>query len=560
MFTLNLKSVHAAILTFFVICLTFSQGDAQPRKKITFTDFVKALASPDTSVYRLEHVDIVSPLPLAEIIANDKSIRLTSDSLVVVDKVVSLFDCRFEKSASLSRFHFKRSFSLHSSAWTNQTVYPDELYIFMLFENRFSRGLSISFEKRAGEAAPLINLRRNSVDGMFNLITEDSYIDIRNNTFNLTAKNFVEEMHSDFYAEYDSIAFEKKQKIDFFISAEGHRFIFDDNAVNFNFAKSDEYIPSFAGLLYLNTPIVEISNNSVNSTVSNSEPYWKFDYSLQVNLKEKATSFQFTNNIVQPDMFFHLGYDLNELRYYNNKVSRVAFDPFGIPDQSNALLWSDFDKVTLGIQTGDYGPLKPFYSGTHEEVSDKLSFKELLKFYKKFYDEFKSAGDIQSSNQVYVKIKNLETRELKNSYQTDPTFNLWFRIKLNQLLNFYTAYGTDPAQALVASFWIIVVFAIFYFFFPSTWDISSKSTLIRDFKDFIEKNEKGYVKPFFKMSGGFAVSLLNAITLSLNAFVTLGFGEIPTKGAAKYITVVQGFLGWFLLSIFTVSLVSQLLF
>jgi hypothetical protein len=54
------------------------------------------------------------------------------------------------------------------------------------------------------------------------------------------------------------------------------------------------------------------------------------------------------------------------------------------------------------------------------------------------------------------------------------------------------------------------------------------------------------------------MSPFNAITLSLNALVTLGLGEIPAKGAAKYVIVVQRFFGWFLLSIFTISLVNQL--
>lgn len=55
------------------------------------------------------------------------------------------------------------------------------------------------------------------------------------------------------------------------------------------------------------------------------------------------------------------------------------------------------------------------------------------------------------------------------------------------------------------------------------------------------------------------VRCLNAITLSLNAFSTLGFGEIPTRGLARYVTIIQGFLGWFLLSIFLVSLIGQIL-
>ena len=52
---------------------------------------------------------------------------------------------------------------------------------------------------------------------------------------------------------------------------------------------------------------------------------------------------------------------------------------------------------------------------------------------------------------------------------------------------------------------------------------------------------------------------LNSTTLSINAFSTLGFGSIPVKGVSRYITILEGFIGWFLLSIFSVSLISQML-
>lgn len=55
------------------------------------------------------------------------------------------------------------------------------------------------------------------------------------------------------------------------------------------------------------------------------------------------------------------------------------------------------------------------------------------------------------------------------------------------------------------------------------------------------------------------VRALNSTTLSINAFSTLGFGAIPVKGASRYITILEGFLGWFLLSIFSASLISQML-
>lgn len=55
------------------------------------------------------------------------------------------------------------------------------------------------------------------------------------------------------------------------------------------------------------------------------------------------------------------------------------------------------------------------------------------------------------------------------------------------------------------------------------------------------------------------IKSMNALILSINAFTTLGFGDIPVKGISRHIAILQGFLGWFLLSIFSVSLIGQIL-
>jgi len=55
------------------------------------------------------------------------------------------------------------------------------------------------------------------------------------------------------------------------------------------------------------------------------------------------------------------------------------------------------------------------------------------------------------------------------------------------------------------------------------------------------------------------IKSLNALMLSINVFSTLGFGNIPVEGVAKYLTVIEGFMGWFLLSIFSVALISQII-
>lgn len=55
------------------------------------------------------------------------------------------------------------------------------------------------------------------------------------------------------------------------------------------------------------------------------------------------------------------------------------------------------------------------------------------------------------------------------------------------------------------------------------------------------------------------IKVLNAITLSINTFTTLGFGDIPLSGIPRYMAVLEGFIGWFMLSIFSVSLIYQVL-
>jgi len=52
---------------------------------------------------------------------------------------------------------------------------------------------------------------------------------------------------------------------------------------------------------------------------------------------------------------------------------------------------------------------------------------------------------------------------------------------------------------------------------------------------------------------------LDSISLSLNVFSTLGFGNVPVEGIPRYLTILEGFVGWFLLSIFSVSLISQVI-
>lgn len=329
------------------------------------------------------------------------------------------------------------------------------------------------------------------------------------------------------------------------------------------------------------------SDSSANSELSANEPddqIWfsgKFkDISIDSNRmifdqKEKTFSIQGeTHSLTMDRNEMAANLDLqnltvsNKLAIFNNQFNRNVFlYGFDMPERTTEFYWKQLSANKLGLLhpvsikvNGILEEHERIYLPVDEEaLKQELLLKRLLKTYQQLGDIYRTNGDLESANGCYSEMKDVEGRRLAHLYNTHGGFQSYFRWKLNRLMKFYTDHGTDPARAIVISIWVVIWFGVFYFFFPSDWDATSKKKLLLNFQDFIQKNEKGYVRPFFILMGGFLVSLINAVTLSLNSFVTLGFGNIPTHGLARYITILEGFIGWFLLSIFTVSLINQVL-
>jgi hypothetical protein len=221
----------------------------------------------------------------------------------------------------------------------------------------------------------------------------------------------------------------------------------------------------------------------------------------------------------------------------------------------NDFIWDDFSGKKISVYDTD----STIINGQSTDFKNHFAFLELMRYYKHFFDTFKQNGDLQSSNNCYMELKDVEGARLRYKAETEGTFANYITWKLNRIVKFYSDHGTNPAKAIIISMYVLLGFAIIFFFYPSDWDVTSKSMLLANYKNFVEKNDKGYWKPFLILASGFLMSLVNAFTLSLNAFTTLGFGNIPTHGIARYLCILEGFLGWFLLSIFTVTLLNQVL-
>ncbi|MDH5475863.1 MAG: hypothetical protein OEX22_09255 [Cyclobacteriaceae bacterium] len=302
-----------------------------------------------------------------------------------------------------------------------------------------------------------------------------------------------------------------------------------------------------------------------------------------VELMIKSDKFEFKNNEVEGILDIDNLSISNLVSFRDNEIiGRISCSETVLSEFSNDIDWKQLAGNKLMViedipgewnyETGlecqncfryygiDSIYLKFEIDSVLKEEYKEWAHKNLINSYYKLNKIYKDRGDLESANSCYAEMKDVMGRRLKAIYNRDGGFQNYIQWKLNRLLKTYTNHGTNLALPIVISIYVILAFSVFYFFFPSDWDVSSKSKLLHDFKEFKTKNDKGYFKPFLILISGLFVSLINALTLSLNAFVTLGFGAIPTKGLARYVCIIQGFIGWFLLSIFTVTLINQVLF
>lgn len=270
------------------------------------------------------------------------------------------------------------------------------------------------------------------------------------------------------------------------------------------------------------------------------------------------------------------------------------------------------------------------------------SYMTILRAYSHFINFYKSEGDQESQNAVYVEMKALQTRHAAYLYRTKPSLETWFDWRINQLLEVFSDYGTNAAKGLIYIFYVIIGFAALYFVFPSEADNLSRANSFRmfdvvigyfstnarlasinehkrrralddlqNFRTTLEVSRTdvpvfiawlgrplyGLNRVYLTASAwlmerfdivpgrwqeltqgrkfwtsvligaymlgflvwGVMMRFVNAFALSINAFVTLGYGEIQAQGVARYLAVLEGAVGWFLLSIFSVTLISQLL-
>ena len=386
------------------------------------------------------------------------------------------------------------------------------------------------------------------------------------------------------------------------------------------------------------------------------------------DLSIDSCTFQVDSSVINPQRFFIdlSSSQFNSLRYtHSSSNAAVNFSFTTIANQlsiHNCDLQGkilaeafNFNTNNAKIEWKSLGGNKIAVYDTEQKIylhADNLKrfrndfyFNTLISTYALFYATYRQQGNRLSANACYIEWKNVETAYLKHIQAGNHDFNIYFDWLMNVFLKTFCDYGTNPIKSMIWSFYVMLGFALFYFFFPKQsgiykgvsfqdkmhnmgkWFTEGKSFMeifkenyeegeykVQDdekFQLYIKSNKKklpwyynlfgrqwttisklyfgiklGLYRVFdrllgvwenkkgfkrFITSAGFAlmvftllfvdlfVRLIDSLTTSLNAFSTLGFGEIPVRGIAKYLAVIEGFIGWFLLSIFSVALISQII-
>ena len=401
------------------------------------------------------------------------------------------------------------------------------------------------------------------------------------------------------------------------------------NCSNFSSIEfSNNYVEDF-GVSYFQINDIndfEFSNNTFTNSV--------------ILLIDNEKSTQIINNHFKQQLFINLAKDLNSEFTLDYKQFDKNLFSFNI----NTYFYSEHNKLD-----GDFIPdierlskrnIK--YYLENALIKNEFVYKEEQKLKGRLYQMYRQNFDTDFANLVYTDIKDLETKRSGYLYKQNPSFKGFFTWKINQFLKVFSAYGTEPARAIVFSMYVILLFAFIYLLFPNSWDSLGKKRLMHRFEFFqkyLRRNEGihtiylegkaqeissyndfknklddaklelpaffiSWSKPLYSASMfssklmtrflkttnvltgkwkdlspkqkrlkniqiGFLltiglfydilIKMLNALMLSINTFTTLGFGEIPIKGLPRYLAIIQGFIGWFMLTIFSVSLISQLL-
>lgn len=580
------------VLLIFLFCIYFSSYSQANKelKEISFSELVSELTKDNDTIFFLKNTFV----------------KFNKEE----DKRYSLFEYRFKgkkyptdtthvyKTINFDNVHFEKNPSYNNYAFVNfrfhKPINLNDTFNFVIYNCQLDDGFTYI---NSGSTNTNDSNRLWFSDCTFNsrvIITDYA----ENQEFNLV-KNHFNYLGTDDYSR---------------VSVKPLLQISVSNALYFGF----------------NTNKVNYDNETISIQIFNSKEAYILDNSIKSNVWnylfiDNAQKLSFNNNTIESDLLFGI-----------DKLKTEYEMQWPITDQN--IIPAHF----VFSNRNDYSTNDDFNSLVKNERVSNLSFyKNELSQLSKFHSYFSEFHDRQSANDVYIKIKNLETERLEYLYKEDKSFENYFELVVNQFLKRFSDYGTSPSKIVISSFNIILIFAFLFLFSTNSWNkinlnrynkgieqsinyFTSNATIIKAYEIDENKmlqidktkaaliNNKNHVPKVFSFFSLFFINsqtkliefklafwnylnvvknswhqlslvkrtvysfllgviilgyllvkvlsiVFNALTLSINSFTTLGFGEIPIKGIGRYLAIIEGFIGWIFLTLFSVTLISQIL-
>lgn len=588
-------------ILFICLLLPFLSAYAQTTntttelKEIAFSELINELTNGKDSIFSLKNAIVKFDKAKSERYSlyeyRFKGKKYPTDTIHIY-KTVNFDNVHFENNTSpLNNYGFV-NFRFHKPIQFTNT--SDVIFFHCKFDDTFTRNSSVATDSNIYNLFWLHNCVFNAEVDILDLGEKGEFnIDITYCTFNYSGTD-----------DYSSTFRTPLLRISI---SEGSAFGFNKNIINYSNATFS--IQSF------NTKEVYFSRNEIHSK------FW--NYLFLTN----SEFLSFINNTINTDLLF--GIDKIQAEYEmqwpitNHKIIPAHYI-FANSESLSGLNNKKFDSLY-----------------TNTRVIDESYYKNELTLLSKFHSYFTDFHDRQSANDVYIKIKHLETERLEHLYKEDKSFTNYFEMIVNWFLERFSDYGTSPSKIVIYSFKIILIFAFLFLFSTNSWNkinlnrynkgitqsinyfttdatiikayeidenkilqnSNTKSALVTNRKHVpkvfsffsllfintqtklieiklsfwnylnVVKNSWHELSSFKRMVYSFLIGvimlgyllikvlsiLFNALTLSINSFTTLGFGEIPIKGIGRYLAIVEGFIGWIFLTLFSVTLISQIL-
>ncbi len=179
----------------------------------------------------------------------------------------------------------------------------------------------------------------------------------------------------------------------------------------------------------------------------------------------------------------------------------------------------------------------------HQQNTNYLNKAEQFRVLKENYNLI---GQYDYEDKAYVEFKRVESDYLLETGKTNKLIQ-----RLGAHIGYFARwlifdkigkYATDPIRVLMSMTVVFFAFSLIYIFIP---EISSNSQIISSLFAEGDPRDLGLIQKAFYHS---------AIT-----FLTIGYGDYYPAGHIRWLSGIEGFIGLFLMSYFTVAFVRKIL-